>query len=445
MNSTKGISVTERPNVILIHCHDLGDWLSIYHDDADLPTPHLTEFASEAIVFERAFATSPLCTPARSSLFSGLLPHQNGLMGLSHAGWHYFPDIETLPQYLSSAGYRTALLGLQHEDLDSRTLGFDEVHGLGFLPRAFEVAKLTDSWFDSLGPAEESAPFFAAIGLWEVHRPWPAEDYDPADPASVWVPPYLPDNEHTRDDISHFYGAIEQMDAAVGQILASIRTRGLDEDTLVVFTTDHGVAFPGAKSTLYDRGVKVAFVARPPRSWQVAPSRIDALASHLDVVPTILSLAGVAVPEVLPGIDQSGLLRGGTAEGDAGRELVLEKTYHDRYDPIRAIRTSQAKYIRNFVDAPRLPLPTDLELSETRKGMDEQHLSPRPSEELYLLDDDPWELDNVIDRDEFAPLAQRMRESLASHMRDTCDPLVDGDIPAPPVPVRGTAKTPTTR
>lgn len=135
------------PNVALIHCHDLGDWLSCY-GHASVPTPNLQAFADSALVFDNAFATSPLCTPARSSLFTGRSPHANGLMGLSHAGWHYNPDIVTLPETLGAAGYRTALLGLQHEDLDARVLGYEEVHGLGFIPRALEVAKMTENWLD---------------------------------------------------------------------------------------------------------------------------------------------------------------------------------------------------------------------------------------------------------------------------------------------------------
>src|SRR6218665_194160 len=433
MNRTKTKLFPPQPNIILIHCHDLGDWLSVYQDER-IPSPHLANFAAESIVFDQAFATSPLCTPARSSLFSGLLPHENGLMGLSHAGWHYYPGIETLPEYLAAANYRTALIGLQHEDLDARTLGFEEVHGLGFLPRALEVAKLSAEWLSST--KDDSRPFFAAIGLWEVHRPWPAEDYTPADPADVWVPPYLPDNEHTRNDISHFYGAIEQMDQAVGSILDAIETNGLAENTLVIFTTDHGVAFPGAKSTLYDRGVKVAFIARPPRSWQVAPGRTSRIISHLDVVPTLLAVAGAPAPATLSGFNQLELLQGAPEDQIAPRELVLEKTYHDRYDPIRALRTPTTKYIHNFIAAPRLPLPTDLEASDTRKGMSDEHLAPRAQEELYLLSEDPWELNNVAERGDLEDVRNELRERLFELLRGSADPLVEGSVSPPPAPAR---------
>jgi arylsulfatase A-like enzyme len=417
-------------NVALVHCHDLGDWLSCYGWDT-IPTPNIQALAEVSVVFEKAFATSPLCTPARSSLFTGRLPHANGLMGLTHQGWRYAPGVHTLPELVADAGYRTALLGLQHEDPDARVLGYEEVHGLGFLPRALEVARLTEAWLAT--PAPDDRPFFAAIGLWEVHRPWPIEDYQPVDPDAVTVPPYLPDNEHTRSDISSFYGAIRQMDEAVGRIVKALRAAPGGDDTMIIFTSDHGVAFPGAKSTLYDAGVKVALIVSPPPSWGVAPGRREELVSHLDIVPTLLELTGLAVPAALEGTSILGQVMG-TAGGDPDRELFLEKTYHDRYDPIRAVRTRSAKYIRNFVDGPMLPLATDLEQSATRAGMGDAHLAPRPTEELYLLERDPWERDNVASDPAVAPLKDRLAARLIRHLHHSGDPVLDGAVPPPPPP-----------
>jgi arylsulfatase A-like enzyme len=420
-----------RPSIALVHCHDLGDWLSCY-GHRDVPSPRFDDWAQRAVVFDAAFATAPLCTPARSSLFTGRSPHVNGLMGLAHHGWRYHDGVQTLPQLLAAAGYRTALLGLQHEDLDARTLGFGDVQGMGFLPRALEVARLTERW---LAGRSDADPFFAAIGLWEAHRPWPDEDYEPADPGSVQVPPYLPDNAHTRDDLAHFYGSIRQLDEAIDRIVAALRGAPGGEETLIIFTTDHGAAFPRAKSTLYDSGVKVAFLVSAPASWGVAPGRRSQIVSHLDVVPTLLELAGLPRPEELEGESLLGPLLEEDAAGQ-DRVLYLEKTYHDRYDPIRAVRTRSAKYIRNLVDGPLLPLAADLELSETRRGMGEAHLEPRPEEELYLLGQDPWELRNVVTDPVNRPLRDELRALLDAHLVASDDPVLHGPVPAPPVPDR---------
>lgn len=422
--------MSAKPDIVLIHCHDLGDWLSCYAMPS-VPSPNLQRLADRAVVFDAAFATAPLCTPARSSIFTGLLPHQNGLMGLTHAGWRYSPGVATLPELLRENGYHSTLIGLQHEDLDPRILGYDEVHGLGFLPRAMEVARRVRWWFEQ---PRTDAPNLLTVGMWEVHRPWPAEDYEYADPAQVDVPAYLPDNEHTRKDIAAFHGAIRQMDEAVGIILDTIEASARGAETMIIFTTDHGVAFPRAKSTLYDSGVKVSFIVRPPESMRIAAGRRDDIVSHLDIVPTLIDLAGGVASEDLEGRSILPLLR----DGDTGedRELVMEKSYHDRYDPIRAVRTRDAKYIRNFSDDVRLPLPIDLEESDTRAGLGDWPNDPRPREELYLLQDDPSELSNVAGDPAVAGLQSDLSRRLDVHMSRTGDPLRQGAIDAPAFPSR---------
>lgn len=420
------------PNVVLIHGHDLGRWLSCYGMPS-VPSPNLQTLADDGIVFDAAFSVAPLCTPARSAMFSGLLPHQNGLMGLTHNGWHYHDDVRTLPQIMQELGYRAVLIGLQHEDLDARLIGFEEVHGLGFLPRAIEVAKRTEKW---LGQPDDGRPFFLTVGMWEAHRPWPVEDYEPTDPGTVDVPPYLPDNRTTRRDISEFHGAIRQLDEAIGSIMASLEASRFAENTLIIFTTDHGAAFPRAKSTLYDSGVGIALIAKPPRLWNVAGRREPAMVSHLDLVPTLIELTGGTVGEGLEGQSFIAALKGG-ALSDDDRELVLEKTFHDQYDPIRALRTREAKYIRNFQQGPKLGLPIDLEESWTREGIGNDHLQPRPSEELYLLTHDPFELENVAGDPSQRETKEHLAERLAFHMHRTEDPVLDTRVEAPPIPHRG--------
>lgn len=429
---------TPPPNIILIHCHDLGTWLSCYGHPS-VPSPNLHELADQGIVFDAAFATSPLCTPARSSLFTGLSPQANGLMGLTHEGWRYRAGVQTLPELLADEGYRTALLGLQHEDLDARVLGYEEVHGLGFLPRALEVAQMTEKWLGAAAEDGDDRPYFATVGMWEAHRPWPQEDYAPVPVDEVEVPPYLPDNPHTRKDLSHFYGAIQQMDTAVGRILRVIESTPTSGNTMVIFTTDHGAAFPRAKSTLYDPGVQVALIMKPPATWNYEPGRRHNLVSHLDLVPTLLEIIGAEPREELEGKSLVPALHQSLEDPD--RELVLEKTYHDGYDPIRAIRTRDAKYIQNFVEAAQLPLPMDLEQSETRRGLGDDHLKSRPMEELYLLRSDPWELNNLAGDVDHSNLQQHLMRRLSERLRASNDPILDGEIPAPPVPQRGTRRS----
>jgi len=362
-------------------------------------------------------------------------------MGLVHQGWTYRPGVVTLPEHLRGLGYRTALLGLQHEDLDARKLGYDEVHGLGFLPRALEVARLFERW---LPGAHGSQPFFAVAGMWEAHRPWPEEDYEPVDPTSVEVPSYLPDNVHTREDLASFYSAIKQLDLAVGRILDALDNQGRRDDTLVIFTTDHGAAFPRAKGTLYDSGVGVALIVRPPGSWKVQGSRHPHMASHIDIAPTLIELAGGDTTSLqLEGKSLLDALRDTRLDDQADgeeRRLFLEKTYHDGYDPLRAVRTSHYKYIRSYrEDSDGATLALDLELSATRRGLPANYREARLPEEFYDLRTDPDELHNVVAEPEYHDRVAALSSALDDWMHATADPLLQGSIPEPPTPRRDDA------
>jgi arylsulfatase A-like enzyme len=425
--------MTQMPNIVLIHGHDLGRFLPCY-GKLDVLSPHLDALAGESVVFDRAFATAPLCTPARSSLFTGLSPHENGLMGLAHSGWRYRQSVRTLPELLHPLGYDTALVGLQHEHPDPVVLGFGEVHGMGFLPRALPVAQEAETWLHDRRPGAK--PFFLSVGMWEAHRPWSREDYEFADPGLVDVPEFLPDTPETREDLAGFYGAIRQLDHAVGRVVTAVDEAGHGDDTLIVFTTDHGAAFPRAKGTLYDPGVGVALIARPPRSWHASPGRCDALVSHLDLVPTFVDLANGTPEAALRGVSIAPWLRTDAASPGGGRSVFFEKTFHDGYDPVRAIRTDRYKLIRNFEAGPRLKLSKDLEESLTRRSMGDSHLAPRDSVELYDLDDDPHELSNVAEDPRYVEVRASLESALAEWMRETKDPVVDNRIVAPRPPSR---------
>jgi arylsulfatase A-like enzyme len=425
------------PNIVLIHGHDLGRFLPC-HGKRDVESPHLNALADESIVFDQAFATAPLCTPARSSLFTGLSPHENGLMGLAHSGWRYRESVRTLPELLHPLGYDTALVGLQHEHPDPVVLGFGEVHGMGFLPRALPVAQEAETWLHDRRPGRK--PFFLSVGVWEAHRPWPREDYDFADPRSIDVPAFLPDTPETREDLAGFYGAIRQLDRAVGRVVAAVDAAGHADDTMVIFTTDHGAAFPRAKGTLYDPGVGVSMIVRPPRCWNTDPGRSTALVSHLDLVPTALELAGGTPDPALRGKSLVPHLRADVDPAD--RSLFLEKTFHDGYDPMRAVRRDRYKLIRNFEPGPRLKLSKDLEESLTRQAMGDEHLEPRSPVELYDLEHDPHELHNVADDPRYSHVRATLERELERWMRDTRDPVIDDRVAEPALPSRLTDAQP---
>ena len=408
--------MASRPNIVELIWHDLGDWLSCC-GRPDVPSPNLQRLADEGVVFANNFCTAPQCSPSRASIKTGRYPQSNGMMGLTHRGWSYSAGERDLPELLRDAGYRTFLFGHQHERSAVEDLTYDE-HWLEST-RALDVAPRVVEFLRSR--AAECSPFFASIGFTDVHRNFGTR-YDPAMPDELTVPGFLPDVPMVRRDMATFYECIRRSDEGVGMVLDALREAGLEEGTLVYFTTDHGPEFPRAKMTLYDPGLRTAFIE--------PGTRVDDLVSNVDLLPSLLEAISVAVPENVQGRSFWPRLTGGEY---APRDAIFgEMTWHGgEYDPMRCIRTGRHKYIRNFIPG----WPPQMGGGYTQRyGEDfiqEHYGMPRPAEELYDLEADRWELDDLAGR----PECEAVRASLASRievwMKEAGDPLLDGHVPCP--------------
>lgn len=448
----------DRSNVVLVHCHDLGQHLGCY--GADVESPNLDRLAADGVRMENNFCTAPHCSPSRSSMMTGAYPHENGLMGLAHMGWELDDDWMTLPKYLQEAGYSTHLLGFQHEVPENpERLGYDHVDT--DTKRALELVDVVEEFFesaadDAAGDAADGTPeepFFVSIGLEEPHRPFrrdylPEEIYDEPDPETVSLDdfPYLPDEPGVREDAANLQSLIaETLDPAVGKYREALAEAGLAEDTLFVFTTDHGLAMPRAKGTCYDPGIETALLFHQPGVVEGGAVH-DELVSNVDLMPTLLDLLGLEPPTDVAGRSFAPLLRGESYEP---RERIFgEMTWHDRYNPIRTIRTERFKYVRNFSVLPKVFVPMDVTPTPAGRAVHEEfYVEQRPAEELYDLERDPHELENLAsDRTPFETAAEasdpdpeyvdaldRLRDELEEWMAATDDPLLDGPVPYPSV------------
>jgi arylsulfatase A-like enzyme len=381
-------------NVLIVHWHDLGRYLGAY-GHPDVSSPRLDGLAAESIQFTRAHATAPLCSPSRGSFFTGRYPQSNGLVGLAHHGWEYRSGVRTLPQILSESGWYSALFGMQHETSYPKRLGFDQFDVSNSYCE-YVVEKVRD-WLRDDAPELGGQPFLLTAGFFETHRPYPRDRYEPADSADVDLPDYLPDTPEVRGDLADFYGSIATADAAAGQILDTLAETGLDASTWVVFFTDHGAAFPRAKSTLYDAGTGVALMIRPPTGRAATPVVYDELFSGVDLVPTLLDLLGLDVPADVEGVSHAHALLAPDTPADPVRgQVYTMKTYHDSFDPIRAIRTKEYSYIENYAPRPLLDLPWDIEESPSGLAVAPFVKSRRPERELYDLRTDPAETRNLL-------------------------------------------------
>ena len=429
-----------QPNILLVHCHDLGQYLGCY--GVDIETPAIDRLAAEGALFENHYATAPQCSPSRGSLMTGRHPHVNGLMGLAHGSWELHPDERILPHYLSSTDYETHLFGLQHITQDTDRLRYDHVHSEGNLypgvspsvheaNRARSVAKVLASF---LKRRAFDPPFFASVGFFECHRVertngkfgFVIDHHGTDDAAEIRPLPYLPDRWGIRHDLAEMRGMVYAIDDAVGTILDALERTGLEDQTLVIFTTEHGIAFPRAKGSCYDAGLEATLICRGPE-LVVGGQRHGELVSNVDVLPTILDCIGKDAPDHLDGRSFFPLLTGGEFEG---RERIFaEMTWHDMYNPVRAIRTEEYKYIRNFWHLPDVYLPADVFASESGREVREEYgIPPRPYEELYDLQRTPQEDENVVFEPRYQDVRRELSRQLYEWMADTDDPLLDGPV-----------------
>jgi len=412
---------TLKPNIIYLHSHDSGRHLAPYGQD--VPTPHLKQLALEGVLFRRAFSAAPTCSPSRAALLTGQYAHQNGMLGLAHRGFVLNDYRKHLLYTLRDAGYHSVLAGLQHIAAKPELIGFDEV----LRPKttaAANVAPLAVAFLNT----RPSKPFFLDVGFFETHREYPeptAED----DPRYTQPPTPIPDTPQTRKDAASFRASARLLDRGVGQILQALEQNGLAENTLVISTTDHGLAFPAMKCNLTDFGWGVSLIMRGPGVFR-GGKVCDAMVSHLDIYPTIVDLLGVKRPKWLEGKSLLPVLRGEVKE--VNEEVFAEVNYHASYEPKRAVRTQQYKYIRRYGDRETPVLPNCDDSPSKSLWLEygwKQKLQAR--EQLYDLIFDPGESNNLVTDAQAQVVLGEMRGRLDAWMKRTSDPLLKGPIPLP--------------
>ena len=387
-------------------------------------TPNIQLLADQGILFREAFSTASSCSGSRASLVTGQYPHNNGMIGLAHRGFRLNDYGEHVVHALRGAGYHSELIGEQHispgEDLS--ILGYDHVTEI---PRT-NVDTVAPAAVDFLrgSPPE---PFFASVGFFETHRSF----FDPSsvrDTLYSQPPSNLPDVMETRYDMAGFKASARSLDHGVGAVLMGLIAGGLSDRTLIVFTTDHGLAFPGAKATLTDRGIGVNLILRGPGGF-TGGKVVDALVSQIDLYPTFCELAGVEPPGFLQGRSLMPMVRGETES--VRDEVFAELTYHAAYDPQRAVRTERYKYIRRHIDGG--PVLANVDDSTTKDLMVGLGWADRPvdREQLYDLRLDPNEMRNVAAEDGYAAVRADLAARLDGWMEATGDPLLHGRVPAP--------------
>jgi N-sulfoglucosamine sulfohydrolase len=424
----------QKPHVLVITCHDLGQHLGCYGIET-VQSPNLDRLARAGVRFERAFCTAPQCSPSRASLATGRYPHNHGVMGLTHGGfdWDLNPGERHCAALLAEHGYQTHLFGLQHVTQDVGRLGFQQLHAVvpGYGGGAGstgsrDVAAAVEAFLQT---PLSSLPLYMEINFFEPHRPYDFGGVEPDTSDGVFVPAYLPQTAEARQEMAALQGAIREVDLAIGRVFDALERAGLAKRTLVIFSADHGLAMPRAKCTLYDPGIGIALVFHWPEGG-LQSGTISELVSNVDVLPTIFEAAGLPMPEQIQGSSLLPLLHGDSGRGQDA--IFAEKTFHSYYDPMRCIRTQKFKYIRNFETAFGVEVPGDVQQGVIfRANPGRYSIDRRQLTELYDLLADPYEQDNLVGRPDFAAVEQELDRRLWRWMEETQDPLLRGPIPSP--------------
>jgi N-sulfoglucosamine sulfohydrolase len=442
-----GSSQAAQPNknVVLIVADDLGLQLGAYGDKHGA-TPRLDKFAESAVRFTQARCTTASCSASRSVILTGKQNHANGQFGHQHmpANFHSYASVQSLPALLKKDGYRVARAGKLHVQPDT-VYPFDTVYGQKLPGGGHNTVALADS-VRPLLEEKSRQPFFLYFCPIDPHRaakgfgnaPMPGVERKKFDPAQITLPAFLPDTPAARAEWAEYLEAVNRLDQGVGRLLDMIDQTGHRNDTLVIFTSDNGPPFHGAKCSHYEPGVRLPMLIRQPdRDYQ--PGDCNALMTHADILPTILSFTGSPAPDPAAGyrLDGRSLFEWvkNPANPDFVQTVFLSHTFHEiqMYYPMRTVTDGRYKLIHNLAWPLEVPSASDLFESATWQDVHNRKLERfgaratdavrhRPEWELYDLQADPNEVRNLAGDPNHARIQADFESRLQNFQKETRDP-----------------------
>ncbi len=437
----------DKPNVILFVSDDHGtDALGCYGNKV-IKTPHMDRLAEEGVRFTRAYCTSASCAASRSVILTGQYGHATGSYGHVHDYHHFstYDSVPSLPVLLEKAGYRTARIGKYHLAPEtvfrfSTTLQAD--------PRS--TVEMAEACKEVI---EQEQPFFLYFCPDDPHRgqpfkpdPWNApnnfgnkpEGFPGVAPITyfpdeVIVPAFLPDNSECRRELAEYYQSVSRIDQGLGKLLAMLEVSGKSANTIIIYISDNGIAFPGAKTTMYEPGIKLPCIVKDPRSKHRGLVN-EAMLSWVDLTPTILDFAGVQFAEKdFHGRSFAPIL--GESPSKEWNEVYASHNFHEitMYYPMRVVRVGDYKMIWNIAWRLEYPFASDLWAASTWQAIHRRNgriygkrkvrdYLFRPEFELYDLSSDPNEQTNLAKVKNHLGRLDRLKKTLKAFQVRTKDP-----------------------
>lgn len=437
----------EKPNIVLLVADDHGLDGGCYGTTSPL-TPNLDGLAADGVRFTNAFCTTASCAASRSVILTGLHNHTNGTFGHVHGRHHFscFEDVVSLPVLLKEAGYRTGRIGKYHHAPES-VFPFEEV-----LPSAGRDDVRMSENCRSFIEADE--PFFLYWCSMNPHRDGRVLEEHPCKPNcfgnpevdfpgdkefiyddnGIAVPSYLPDTAEAQAEWAQYCQSVSRLDRGVGRLIEILQAAGKYDDTLIIYVSDNGAAFPVAKTTLYDPGMNLPCLVKTPGGGERGVT-CDGLVTWTDLTPTVLDFASVwTAPDTFHGDSFRGILSQ-EHPTDWREEIYAAHTFHEitNYYPMRVIRSHKYKFIWNIAHGLQYSFASDLWRCATWQGALRDGLEMfgtrtvdaylhRPRFELFDLEDDPEETINLAEEPKYAELVESFCTKLQVFQKKTGDP-----------------------
>ena len=414
----------ELPNILWIVSEDNSAFFTGCYGNSFATTPNIDRLAGEGFLYTHAYCPNAVSAPSRNTILTGVYSSSNGNENM-RSNFTKSDIVRTYPEYLREAGYYCT----NNSKTDYNTSSVD--------PNAI--------WDESSNKAHyknrpEGKPFFAVFNSMishesSIHRQIPTEELR-HDPAEVVLPPYHPDTPEMRHDWAQYYDKIEDMDAWVGTLLKELEESGLAKNTIVIYYGDNGGILARSKRFIYETGTQIPFIIRIPEKYKyLYPAKkpgdkVDRLINFVDLVPTLLSIAGVPVPDYM----QGDAFLGNQKTKDPEYTFMSRLRMDERYDMIRSVRDEKYRYIRNYMpfripmqhvdylfNAPSAQSWEDAFKAGKTNEIQSRYFFPKPVVELYDTENDPWEINNLADDPEYADVHDRMSKALDDWRLETRD------------------------
>ncbi len=446
---TQRVAGAGRMNLLLFVTDDQSPDAGCYGNQA-IKTPNMDALAADGVRFTNAFCTTASCSASRSVILTGIYNHANAQYGHQHSYHHFrtYDAIRSLPKRLTEAGYHTVRIGKYHVGPES-VYPFETVIGKVSSRNPVQMADRCEELFAS----DEDRPFFLYFCTSDPHRSggsvdvehkpnpfgnspkgYPGVEETTYKPSEVEVHPFLPDTPVCRAELAQYYQSVSRIDKGLGRLVSLLKKHGKYDNTLIIFTSDHGIAFPGGKTTLYEGGMRIPFLVRDP-SIDRKGEDCNAMVNLADVTPTLLDYGKAAAKK--GEVQGRSFRRAIKQKNPAGwDEVYASHTFHEitMYYPMRVVRDKKYKLIWNIAHDLPYPFAADLWESPTwqrvyRQGMDamygprtvERYIH-RPEFELFDIEKDPFEANNLADDPEFAGVLAAHKSKLREFQTDTQDP-----------------------